>query len=99
MSEAAPANVTEDLFPRGRIALLADLLAVAAAAALPWSTSVGAILISLWLLALLPTLELAALRRDFGSAAGALPVALFALAAVGMTWADVPIAERFDSLK
>jgi len=69
------------------------------AVALPWSTSVCAVLITLWLLALLPTLDVAALRRDLATAAGALPAALFVLAVIGMAWADVPFSERFDSLK
>ena len=39
------------LFDRARFARAADCLAVAAAMALPWSTSVAGILIALWLIA------------------------------------------------
>jgi O-antigen ligase len=99
MAETAQAIVTESAFDRGQFARRADWLAIAVAVALPWSTSISAILIVLWGVALLPTLDLAALRRDFATAAGALPVALLALAIIGMAWADVTFAERFDSLK
>ena len=73
----------------------ADWLAVAVAASLPWSTSATGILVALWLLAVLPTLDFAALRRELETAAGGLPVLLWALAAVGMLWADASWSERF----
>jgi O-antigen ligase len=73
---------------------LADWLAVAVAVSLPWSTTATGILVVLWLLAVLPTLELAAVRRELGSPAGGLPVLLWGLAAVGMLWADVSWSER-----
>ncbi len=72
----------------------ADWLAVAVAVSLPWSTSATGILIVLWLLALLPSLELAAIKRELLTAAGGLPVALWALATLGLFWADVSWAER-----
>ncbi len=73
---------------------LADWGAVAVAVSLPWSTTATGILIVLWLVAVLPTLELGALRRALASAAGGLPVLLWALAAMGMLWADVSWHER-----
>lgn len=76
----------------------ADWLAVAVVVSLPWSTSATVILIVLWLLAVLPTLAVADLRRERLTAAGGLPVLLWLLAAVGMLWADVPWAERIDGL-
>ena len=75
---------------RRRVALIADWLPVAVAASLPWSTSLTAFLIVLWLIYLIPTLKLAELRRIATTAAGGLPVAFVVLALVGMTWADVP---------
>src|ERR1700704_1372598 len=84
---------------RDRLARLADGLAVAVAVSLPWSTSATSILVALWLLSLLPALDLAGLRRAVAHPAGGLPVALFALAVVGMLWADVPFAERFAALR
>ncbi len=41
---------------------------------LPWSTSATGILLVLWLIALLPTLDLAAIRREVMTPAGGLPV-------------------------
>ena len=83
---------------RKHFAQLADGLAVALAAALPWSTTASGILAGLWLLAIIPTLDLASLRRVISIPAGGLPVLLVALGAVGMLWADVPWAERFDGV-
>jgi O-antigen ligase len=77
-----------------RLQRIADGLAVAAAASLPWSASATSILTALWLLALIPTLEFSALRRALTLPAGGLPVALVVLGAVGMTWADVSWADR-----
>jgi O-antigen ligase len=77
---------------------VADWLAVAVVVSLPWSTSVSVILIVLWLIAVLPTLAVADMRRELLTAAGGLPVLLWLFAAVGMLWADVPWAERIDGL-
>ena len=76
----------------------ADWLAVAVAASLPWSTSVTSILIVLWLVVLIPTLDAEPLLRNVRIAAGALPDLLWVLAALGMLWADVAWQERFSAL-
>ena len=87
------------MFDRERLARIADGLAVALAVSLPWSTSATGILAALWLIALIPTLDVAALRRVLSTPAGGLPVLLWVLALVGMLWAfDVPMAERLDGL-
>jgi O-antigen ligase len=83
---------------RGRWVLLSDWLALGIAVSLPWSTTATGILIVLWLVATLPTLDGAMLRRELASAAGFLPVLLWALAAVGMLWADASWAERLGGL-
>src|SRR6202050_3182319 len=72
----------------------ADWLAVGVAVSLPWSTSATGILIVLWLLAVLPTLDAAMVKRELVSAAGGLPVLFCALAALGLLWADVSWHER-----
>jgi O-antigen ligase len=77
---------------------LADWLAVGVALSLPWSTSATSILIVLWFLAWLPSLDVNALRREVASAAGGLPVLLWALAVLGLLWAAVPWGERFEGL-
>jgi len=77
----------------------ADWLAAALAASLPWSTSATSILAALWLLALLPTLDVTSLRRTFAMPAAWLPVALFVLAALGLAWGgNLPWDERVASL-
>ena len=80
------------------LAQLADWLAVGVAVSLPWSTSATGILIAAWLIAVLPTLDMASVRRELATAAGGLPVLLWVLAAVGMLWADVTWAERIGGL-
>lgn len=84
--------------PLDRYALqrLADWLAVAVAVSLPWSTTATGILVVIWLLVVLPSLEVAAVRRELASAAGGLPVLLWLLAALGLFWAqsDVSWSER-----
>jgi O-antigen ligase len=77
---------------------LADWLVVLIAIALPWSTSATAICIVAWLVAVLPTLDLASVRRELESAAGGLPVLLWCLGVIGMVWADVSWTERFQGL-
>jgi O-antigen ligase len=93
-------NVTSvDDFRRDVLPRIADTLAVLAAVSLPWSTSATGILTALWLLAMLPTLTIEALRREVLSAPGGLPVLLALFAAIGMAWADVPPGERFHGLE
>jgi len=77
---------------------IADWLAIAVAASLPWSTSATSILIVVWLMVLLPSLEIGAFCREFFSVAGGLPTILWLFAAVGMLWADVSWADRLAGL-
>jgi O-antigen ligase len=83
---------------RAQLPRIADALAAAVAVSLPWSTSATGILIALWLIAAVPTLDRAAVRRELASAAGGLPVLLWALGALGMLWADVSWSERLAGL-
>jgi O-antigen ligase len=84
---------------------VADALAMAVVISLPWSTSVTASLIGLWLLSALPFLRsswlrksLADLRKSLTAPAGAFPVLLWLIAALGMLWADVSWLERLQGL-
>ena len=77
---------------------LADGLAVALAASLPWSTSATSIFAILLLLAITPTVDLSSFRQIILSAAGGVPLVLVALGVVGMFWADVVWAERFNGI-
>ena len=83
---------------RKQLAQIADWEAVAVAASLPWSTSATSILLVVWLLTLPATLDVAMVRREVKTAAGALPVLLWLLAAVGMLWAGVSWTERVQGL-
>src|SRR5256885_13821272 len=74
---------------RDRLVRLADGLAIGVVVSLPWSTSATSILVGLWLLALLPTLDGASLRRALAHPAGGLPGAFCAPAGVGTLWAEV----------
>lgn len=76
----------------------ANCLAVATAISLPWSTSATVILMVLWLIALIPTLTWAEVRREVLTPAGGLPVLLVALGVAGMLWADVSLYERWKGL-
>jgi O-antigen ligase len=80
------------------LAGMADYSAIGVAAALPWSTSAAGILIGLWLIAIFPTLNFSAIRRDFLTPAGCLPALLCVFAAVGTLWAHVPWVDRFAGL-
>jgi O-antigen ligase len=86
-------------FSRSRFIPVVDWLAVGVAVSLPWSTSVTAILVALWILAVLPTLDGNALRRELTNPAAYLPVLLWLLAAIGMMWAaDVSWHDRIGGL-
>jgi O-antigen ligase len=85
-------------FDRAHLVGLADWLAVAVALALPWSTSAVGIAIAAWVVVLLPTLDIASVRRELATAAGGLPVVLWCLGVIGMLWADVSWHDRFAGL-
>jgi O-antigen ligase len=85
-------------FEASRMRRLADALVVTTAVSLPWSTSATGVLVALWLVALIPTVDWSELRRLALTPAGGLPVLLVLLGAAGMLWADVSWAERWDGL-
>src|SRR5262245_37736015 len=89
----------EKLSVRAHLARAAQWLAIAVAASLPWSTSATGVLVALWLIAIIPTLDLQALRRTIAVPAAAIPVALVVLGVVGMTWGEASLAERLGSIK
>src|SRR5258707_2023808 len=77
--------------------LCADIYPALTAASLPWSTTGVAIFMVFWFIVWLPTLDLGFLR-SLGRPASLLPVAFFALALVGMLWADGPLSVRLLGL-
>jgi len=96
---ATNATISLSDFRRDALPRIADGLAAAAAASLPWSTSATGILVALWLVASLPTLDIAALRREVLSAPGGLPVLLVGLALAGLVWSDAPQPERLRGIE
>jgi O-antigen ligase len=96
--EAMNATLTATLLDRVRLARAADGLAIAVIVSLPWSTTATSILIVLWVVALVPTLDAAALRRELWTPAGGLPVLFWLLGVIGMLWADVSLRERLGGL-
>src|SRR3954454_19682961 len=79
--------------PAARI-LNVDLLTILIAILLPWSTSGVAISAVLWVIALVPTLELRPFLASLNRPISALPVALFGLAVVGTLWSDAAWSAR-----
>ena len=75
-----------------------DLLAVLVVVLLPWSTSGVAIGMVVWLLALLPTMELRPFLRSLRRPVCMLPIALVILAALGTLWSDAPWGARLYAL-
>lgn len=100
MMTAAPASATLPRWRDPRAWLkTADVFAVLAVASLPWSTSLPAIFIAIWLIVLLPAIDprdfLEVLRRP----ASYVPVVFFALAVVGVLWSEGPWSVRFYAVK
>ena len=75
-----------------------DLLLVLVAAALPWSTSIFSILMAIWLVALVPTIDLRRFVRFMSQPVCWLPVAFFVLAMLGTLWSPAPWSERLHSV-
>jgi O-antigen ligase len=73
---------------------IADVFAIFTALSLPWSTSLPAIFISLWLGAVAWTLDWRAYGRLLLQPICYLPVALVGLALVGTLWSDAPWSAR-----
>ena len=86
------------VFDRERMEARADWLVVAVAASLPWSTSATGILVAIWFLALIPTLNWSDVRRELMTPAGGLPILLLLFGVLGMFWADVSWDARFGGL-
>ncbi|MGB3271430.1 MAG: O-antigen ligase family protein [Xanthobacteraceae bacterium] len=76
----------------------ADVFAILTVATLPWSTSLPSICAAIWILVLLPAIEWRDFLRLLRDPACWLPVALFALAVVGMLWSIAPWNERLHGV-
>lgn len=89
-------SVSANLADRQRWAWCADWLAVAVAAALPWSTSATLILIAAWLVSWVGSRNFQGGRDELLTLAGGLPIALAAFGDVALLWANVPWPELAD---
>ena len=72
---------------KDRLRDMADWFAVTIAVALPWSTSAVSVLLVLWALVLIPTLDVEDVKKEILTPFGGLPFLLFFLGAIGMLWA------------
>ncbi|MFZ2157841.1 MAG: O-antigen ligase family protein [Bradyrhizobium sp.] len=75
-----------------------DLLTVLIAILLPWSTTGVVIAAALWIIALVPTIELRALLRSLLRPLSVLPIAIFVLALAGTLWSDASWSARLDAV-
>jgi hypothetical protein len=71
-----------------------DVLTVLIALLLPWSTTGVVIVAVLWVMALVPAIEVGPFLRSLTRPICVLPIALFALALVGTLWSDASWSER-----
>jgi O-antigen ligase len=71
-----------------------DIFVVLIALSLPWSTSLVGIFVVALLVTMGPFLDVKAFLRSLKRPICVLPIALFALAAVGMLWSDAPWGAR-----
>ena len=83
---------------RQRLGAFADWLAIASAVALPWSTTVTAVLIATWFVTLLGSWNIPERYGEQWTAAAALPLVLGGFGILGVLWAGVPWADRLASL-
>lgn len=91
MWQRFPFKPTTSLYP-------ADILIVMVAATLPWSTSLPAIFLVLWLVALAPATDFDTFRDLMKRPVCFLPVSFFVLAVVGTLWSSVPWGTRLYSV-
>jgi O-antigen ligase len=94
MSGAVPLLAYE----RSRLMAAADAVAVLLAISLPWSTSATGILAVVYIIVALPLLRPGSVAAIRTMPAGWLPLALVALALLGLLWGEVPQPERFAGL-
>src|SRR4029450_8984839 len=84
---------------RAGLARTADWLAIAVAVSLPWSTSLSGILIGLWCIAVIATLDLRSLRWAVALPAAAFPLLLLAYGVIGMAWGGASFEDQWGSIK
>jgi O-antigen ligase len=102
MSTGAAVSQAEAALPAWRDpqawARTADITAVLVALSLPWSTSLLAIFVVVWVIAVLPTIELKPFLALLKRPICVFPVALVVLALIGMLWSDAAWGARSYAL-
>jgi hypothetical protein len=98
LTDTAAADVANGWTVRAYLTWAADALAGAIAITLPWSTSATSILIVLWALVLLPSLDRESLRVMAHPAASLCGV-LWLIAALGFLWSSAPMPDRLAAFK
>src|SRR5689334_8904400 len=84
---------------RSRFSLLSiDACPALIAASIPWSTTAVAVFAVFWLIVFVPSISPREFQASLQRPSSWLPLAFFALAVVGITWADGPWAQRFAGL-
>lgn len=73
----------------------ADLFAILTAASLPWSTSLAGIFNALFLICMVPLLDVGAFLQSLKRPIAAAPIALVLLALAGTLWSDATWGARF----
>lgn len=96
---AVPLGTKNERHWRTHLLVASEVLAIAVAASLPWSTSATAILLGLWLCAFLPVADWSRVRSVALSPVGGLPLALWLLAAASCLWSDVGWVECWRGLR
>lgn len=77
--------------------LTADIVAVLIALSLPWSTSLVSIFTVIWVIAVVPTLDIDEFLQSLKKPIAALPITFFSLAIVAMLWSDAAWSARVHS--
>jgi O-antigen ligase len=102
VNATASTSATDTVLPVWRRpqawASTADVFAVLIALALPWSTSLVGIFVVIWVIAVVPTLDPEAFAASLKRPVSALPIALFALAAIGTLWSDAQWGARLFAI-
>jgi O-antigen ligase len=75
-----------------------DIFAILVAVSLPWSTSLVAIFAAAMLASMAPFLDVRAFLQSLKRPVCAVPIAMFALAAVGTLWSDAPWNTRLYAI-
>jgi O-antigen ligase len=99
MSDSSMAGVALPVWRnRSAWAATADVIAVLVVLVLPWSTSLVAIFVAAWLVAVTPTLDMRAFVQSLKRPVCALPIAFVMLAVVGTLWSDAPWSARLYAI-